>query len=190
MLPCYRCGQFVAMVCRHRRQEGFGNGGEAGQVHPQATVLDGGCSPWTDSASRGHGGPERKPAALFQGHLAGLTYALTGLIDYAPVANDAYVKEWVRQGYEFFRNMGLARIGLWGENITNNLPTEVAIKLSDAGVGDYWDDVDEYVRNTLVEDQIVDLGTAQAGKRKEWACQPTTQRRTRRVLNRTLPWLP
>ena len=86
-----------------------------------------------------------------------MTYALTGLIDYALVANDAYVKEWVRQGYEFFRNMGLARIGLWGENITNNLPTEVAIKLSDAGVGDYWDDVDEYVRNTFVEDQIVDL---------------------------------
>ena len=73
------------------------------------------------------------------------------------VANDAYVKEWVRQGYEYFRNFGLARIGMFAENITNNQPAEVAIKLSDAGVGDYWDDVDEYVRNTFVEDQFVDL---------------------------------
>ncbi len=33
----------------------------------------------------------------------------------------------------------------------------IAIKLSDAGAGDYWDDVDEYVRNAFVEDQYTDL---------------------------------
>jgi hypothetical protein len=120
----------------------------------------GGCAPWTDTARwlrSGHGGAERKPAALFQGHQAGMTYTFTGLIDYALVANDAYVKEWVRQGYEYFRNLGLPRIGMWGENIANNQMAEVAIKLSDAGAGDYWDDVDEYVRNSFVEDQYVDL---------------------------------
>jgi hypothetical protein len=104
-----------------------------------------------------HGALERRPAAFFQGHLAGLTYTLTGLMEYACVANDPYVKEWVRQGYEYFRNFGLARIAMFGENITNNQPAEVAIKLCDAGVGDYWDDVDQYVRNTIVEDQFVDL---------------------------------
>jgi hypothetical protein len=126
----------------------------------------GGCSPWTEDGTAPHtlkivrsthGGAERKPSALFQGHQAGFAYTFTGLIDYALVANDAYVKEWVRQGYEYFRNLGLTRIGMWGENVANNQMAEVAIKLSDAGAGDYWDDVDEYVRNTFVEDQFVDL---------------------------------
>ncbi len=92
----------------------------------------GGCTPWTETARwirSGHGGAERKPAALFQGHQAGMTYTFTGLIDYALVANDAYVKEWVRQGYEYFRNLGLPRIGMWGENIANNQMAEVAIYL-------------------------------------------------------------
>jgi len=127
----------------------------------------GGCSPWTEAGGTDlhnaqeiravHGGAERKPSALFQGHQAGMTYTFTGLIDYAIAANDTYVKDWVRQGYEYFRNLGLARIGMWGENIANNQMAAIAIKLSDAGVGDYWDDVDEYVRNAFVEDQFVDL---------------------------------
>jgi len=66
------------------------------------------------------------------------------------------VKDWVRQGYEYFRSLGLARIGMWGENIANNQMAAIAVKLSDAGAGDYWDDVDEYVRNAFVEDQFVD----------------------------------
>jgi hypothetical protein len=127
----------------------------------------GGQSPWTELGGTKehnareiraiHGGAERKPSALFQGHQAGMAYTFTGLIDYALVANDAYVKDWVRRGYEYFRNLGLHRIGMWGENIANNQMTEVAIKLTDAGAGDSWDDVDEYVRNTFVEDQYIDL---------------------------------
>jgi len=127
----------------------------------------GGLSPWTELGATKehnarevqgvHGGVERRPAAFFQAHLAAMTYTFTGLIDYAMNANDAYLKEWVRQGYEYFRNMGLHRIGQWGENCTNNMMAEIAIKLSDAGTGDYWDDVDEYIRNCLVEDQFVDL---------------------------------
>lgn len=136
----------------------------------------GGCSPWTETGGTdlhnarevraGHGGAERKPAALFQGHQAGWAYTFTGLIDYALVANDAYVKAWVRQGYEYFRNLGLPRIGMWGENIANNQMAAVAIKLSDAGAGDYWDDVDEYVRNAFVEDQFVDLELLQQEAKK------------------------
>ena len=33
--------------------------------------------------------------------------------------------------------------------------TALAVRLSDAGVGDYWEDVDQYVRNQLVEQQFV-----------------------------------
>ncbi len=51
----------------------------------------------------------------FQGHQAGMTYTFTGLIDYATAANDAPLKQWVRQGYEHFRNLGLLRIGMSGK---------------------------------------------------------------------------
>jgi hypothetical protein len=34
--------------------------------------------------------------------------------------------------------------------------TWLAVKLSDLGVGDYWDDADGYVRNQLVEQQLTD----------------------------------
>jgi len=120
---------------------------------------DGFVGAWNAEAAgyrAGHGGAERKPAAFFQGHQAGLAISLGALSDYANVANDAYVKEFVRQGYEHFRNYGLARIGLWGENIANERFMVTAINLSDGGVGDYWEDVDQYVRNTIVEDQFVD----------------------------------
>lgn len=105
-----------------------------------------------------HGGLQRRPAALFKGHVVGLTYTLHGLIEYARITNNAYLKEFVRQGYEHIRNFGLARIGMYGENIANNLMAAVAIRLSDAGVGDYWEDVDQHVRNAMVEDQFIDAG--------------------------------
>lgn len=143
----------------------------------------GGCSPWTEAGGTDlhnvreiravHGGAERKPSALFQGHQAGMTYTFTGLIDYAIAAHDPYVQDWVRQGYEYFRNLGLPRIGMWGENIANNQMAAIAIKLCDAGVGDYWDDVDEYVRNTFIEDQFVDLALLEREAAKHG--QPSSQ---------------
>lgn len=113
-----------------------------------------------------HGGLQRKPAALFKGHISGLAYAFQGLIEHAVVTNDAYVKEFVRQGYEYMRNLGIARIGMWGENIANNIMAAVAIKLSDSGVGDYWEDVDQYTRNTVVEDQFIDAELLKEERRK------------------------
>ena len=37
----------------------------------------------------------------------------------------------------------------------------LAIRLSDAGVADYWDDVDQMVRNHLVEQQLTDADLLQ-----------------------------
>jgi len=42
------------------------------------------------------------------------------------------------------------------ESCTVGDMTYLAIKLSDAGVGDYWDDADRFVRNCLAEHQITD----------------------------------
>jgi hypothetical protein len=45
---------------------------------------------------------------------------------------------------------------MYGENIANSIMAAVAIRLSDAGVGDYWEDVDQHVRNAMIEDQFID----------------------------------
>jgi hypothetical protein len=73
--------------------------------------------------------------------------------------------EFVRRGYEFTLSQGIARIG-WIDcypGATNNMEgcatgdlTALAIRLTDAGMGDYWDDVDAIARNQLVEAQFAD----------------------------------
>ena len=123
-----------------------------GHIEKWGTDEDNGRKvPWG-----GHGGAVRKPSAHFRGHQAGITYALEGLIDYGLVSGDPHVKRFVREGYEYMRNLGLAPIGMWGENISNGYMAMIAIKLSDSGVGEYWEDVDQYARNAVVEDQFTD----------------------------------
>ncbi len=92
----------------------------------------------------------------FCGHHHSYTQALLGLLWHADAVNDARLKSFVRDSYEYMRTFGIARIGLFGEGCTTGDMTLLAIKLSDAGVGDYWEDVDQYVRNHLAELQITD----------------------------------
>jgi len=84
-----------------------------------------------------------KAGLLHAGHQDALGLTLDCLSEYAKVANDAYMKEFVRQGYEHFRNYGLARIGMFHQNQINQRFMVTAINLSDGGVGDYWEDVDK-----------------------------------------------
>jgi len=105
-------------------------------------------------------GPER---AHYDGHQHGTTLALRGLLEYANAANDPHIAEFVRDGYEYSRARGISRIGCTGGTVWN-AQTEgcsiadmvgLAIRLSDYGVGDYWDDADQYIRNQMVEQQPV-----------------------------------
>jgi hypothetical protein len=75
------------------------------------------------------------------------------------------MKHFARDGYEFSRSLGIAPLG-WCEEYAGKHSHEtccladmvsLAIQLSAAGVGDYWDDVDGYVRNHLTEGQFIDL---------------------------------
>ena len=79
-----------------------------------------------------------------------------GLLTYAQVTGDARLKEFVREGYEYYRNWGIARIGLLSEMCSTGDMTFLALKLCDAGVGDYYEDVDQYVRNVLIDRMITD----------------------------------
>ena len=94
--------------------------------------------------------------AHFWGHFHGTTAALLGLLDYAVLADDWRVKEFVRDGYEWARHQGLHRLGLFPSDsgLTEGCRVAdmvaLAAALTDAGIGDYWDDVDQYARNGLL----------------------------------------
>ena len=79
------------------------------------------------------------------------------LIEYANATNDNHLKEFVRAGYEYARNQGIARIGLIGETCTISDMIATAIKLTEGGAGEYWDDVDGYIRNQLIEQQLANV---------------------------------
>jgi len=101
----------------------------------------------------------------FQGHLHGNLAAIRGVLDYALVANDQELKEWTRNCYEWVRQAGIPRLGIMAhsrqgaamEGCVLGDVTGLAVALSDAGMGDYWDDVEVIARNALVCGQANDL---------------------------------
>jgi hypothetical protein len=108
--------------------------------------------------------------AQYRGHFHGHVMALRGILANGVATQDTEAKEFARDGYEFSRQLGIARLG-WFEEFAGKHSHEtccladmvpLAIQLSEAGVGDYWDDVDGYVRNHLVEGQFDDLDRMKA----------------------------
>ena len=104
----------------------------------------------------------------FYGHFHGHTLCLRGLLNYAIAVNDMKLKNLVRDGYQYARTLGIARLG-WFQEYTGKHShetcglanmTALAIKLSRSGVGDYWDDVDGYARNHLTQAQFIDMTAA------------------------------
>jgi len=113
-----------------------------------------------DAGSQWIDGPEH---AHFYGHFHGNLTGLRGVLEFAQVTNNEGLKQFVRDGYGHARSWGIGRIGSFGDGVHKSHTegcaiadiTALGIKLSDYGVGDYWDDVDQYVRNHLVEQQLV-----------------------------------
>lgn len=116
-----------------------------------------------DGSAQGH----------FHSHMHGHMMCLRAVLFYGMVAQDSRVIEFVRRSYEGFRRYMIPRIGWLGANGVGDggigmeacgLADVIAlgIRLSDAGVGDYWDDVDAVVRNMLVEQQLTDVAKLRA----------------------------
>ena len=111
-----------------------------------------------------HGGEQGHFHSHNHGHMA----ALRGLLEYAVAAQDTRVMEFVRRSYEHLRTYMVPRSGWFPSNGVGtgagcyaegcNVGDLVAlgIRLSQARLGDYWDDVDAVVRNLLVEQQLTD----------------------------------
>ncbi|HID31620.1 MAG TPA: hypothetical protein EYP19_16685 [Desulfobacterales bacterium] len=74
------------------------------------------------------------------------------------------MKTFVRSGYEYTRThyavgrLGWLLCGGCGCSIPRLLA--LAIRLTDAGIGDYWEDVDAWIRNQQTEQQILDADLA------------------------------
>ena len=118
--------------------------------------------------------------ARWQGHFHWFATGVVGLTDYATTTNDVQLLRYLKSYYEYSRQFGIVRIGFFpavvtplnqrrrasqqvyggpGQNdegcaLADML--DIAIMLSEAGVGDYWDDIDSMVRNHLVEHQMLD----------------------------------
>ncbi|MFH1709280.1 MAG: hypothetical protein ABIF71_15365 [Planctomycetota bacterium] len=97
-------------------------------------------------------------------HFHARAITLRGLLEHALIAGDERIAEFVRRSYEFTLTQGIPRMG-WINTYpcTNNQMESCAfgdlvglgVRLSDAGLGDYWDDVDACTRNQLVEQQLL-----------------------------------
>ena len=103
---------------------------------------------------------------------------ISGLLEYALITKDEEIMEYCRKAYEYARDVcGSATIGFFPpvpgpdarydnaliqryfwtcvEGCTIADMVALAIKLSQAGIGDYWDDADRYIRNQFAEMQIL-----------------------------------
>jgi hypothetical protein len=132
---------------------------------------------WENLGAEGYAGNEH---GVFAGHFHGNITALHALLEMAVATDDAWLKQFVREGYDHARRTGIARMGWfpgWLKLTAHHrdaglfLASEtcgvadmlvLAVKLTDAGLGDYWDDVDAIARNHLVVQQITDLDQMRA----------------------------
>ena len=100
------------------------------------------------------------------GHTHGL--GLLNILEYAAAVNDAETLAFVRTGYEWIKANGSSS-SLTGffpemllpdydvsESCVNADMVAMALKLTDAGAGDYWDDADRWARNHFLESQLTD----------------------------------
>ena len=111
-------------------------------------------APFRDGSQHGH----------WPLHFHARAIVLRGLLYYATTCGDERALEFVRRSYEFTLTQGIARMG-WINTHPPAIGCEgcalgdligLAIRLTDAGAGDYWDDADAVVRNQLAEQQITD----------------------------------
>jgi hypothetical protein len=113
-------------------------------------------------------------------HFHIVALGVLGQLEYAIAANDQDMLQWVVRAYEYARSIGDPTLGFFG-GIPPCDPCEynpnakecgadkdrdyvepcsvadmilVALQLTRAGVGDYYEDVEHYVRNYLVETQV------------------------------------
>jgi len=98
-------------------------------------------------------------------HLHGHCYPLLGMLDLALATGDRELASYVAQGYEYARQQGDVLMGFFPAEVdprrrqTSEIcgvadMVALAVKLTEAGARDCWDDIDRWTRNMLVEGQL------------------------------------
>ncbi len=98
-------------------------------------------------------------------HFHARAIGLRGMLEFARRTGDEHVLEFLRQSYEYTWEFGIRRLGwvnCWPaamdavEACALGDLVAMGVRLSEIGVGDYWDDVDAVTRNMLAEQQLID----------------------------------
>lgn len=98
-------------------------------------------------------------------HLHARAIALRGILEYGMVAGDSRALDFVRTSYEQMRHYGIHEIGFhpcWPEKGRTTMEgcllgdlVALTVKMSEAGIADYWEDADRIIRNHLIEAQYL-----------------------------------
>jgi hypothetical protein len=149
-------GQLVAFVRRH-----------SGAFDEQGRFL------WQDSDRQSLGWGYNAKYEVVGGHGHGRTIALLSLLEYALASGDKDTAAFVRTSFEWAKGQqdspfGVSTlVGWFPEWYYPQYPTcegciaadmvALAVRLSAAGIGDYWDEVDRWVRNDFAEQQLTNF---------------------------------
>jgi hypothetical protein len=123
------------------------------------------------------------------GHFHHHAIAILGMLEYAISVRDQEMAKFVRNSYEWAKSseaQGSPLVGFFPERIAPGFPTSetcevadmiaLAIKLADAGLGDYWDDADRWVRNQFAENQLTKTDWVYRRLDCDWASKPSGER--------------
>ena len=96
-------------------------------------------------------------------HFHGHTMVLLALLDYALATGNTSVVDFVHKSFEFAKNHGNTLVGYFPEWLSGGTAETcevadmiaLALKLSQAGISDYWDDADRWIRNQFAEAQLL-----------------------------------
>jgi hypothetical protein len=99
-------------------------------------------------------------------HCHAHTHGLLAMCEYALAAGDSELMEFVLRGYDYAKRIGNTLLGYFPEWVDSDCyhTSEIcevsdmitlALRLSEAGVGDFWDDADRWLRNMLAEGQLL-----------------------------------
>ena len=100
------------------------------------------------------------------------TRVLLALAEYARITGDRKSWEFVEKGYEWGKEYGQSLIGYFPERVKEKHRSTceicevaemiaLAVKISQSGYADCWDDADRWVRNHFAESQLTDISWIQ-----------------------------
>jgi hypothetical protein len=118
------------------------------------------------------------------------------MLEYGLSVNDRELMEFVRKSYEWAKTQGSSLVGFFPEFIEENYPSSeicevadmiaLALKLTEAGIGDYLDDADRWVRNQFAENQLTKTDWVYRIPRLTRRCPPSPNETDDRVAERNL----